>query len=96
MNNDKVELSFLQRADAEIQTEYGFSLLDKFIDSDDVPVRDVLRTLVNTSMNYHDVDVWTIGKHLQREYPNVIPFKTELECSAGLWKLVRDNPELLK
>ena len=97
MRNNDYTLHTFKRAEAKIEEEYGFSLLDRFLDSEDTPVREVLGSLVNVAMNFRDeeIDLWVIGKQLQREY-GVIPFKTEYEVAAGLWQYVRDNAELLK
>ena len=62
-----------------------------------------LHMLAHASMNYHhadkSVDTWEIGKILQREHGiDAIPPRTEYECAAGLWsilrkKLMAESPE---
>lgn len=76
-----------------IQNEHNISLKDTFLDKVENPVP-ILRSLVNIAMNWHhqDYDCWAIGKQLQRQYiSNKIPFKTELEVSAGFWYLIHEG-----
>ena len=97
MNND-FALRLLKRAEEQIKTDHGFSLKDRFIDSDETPVRQILQSLIMASMNWREegVDLWSIGNRLQQEHGSgVVPFRCELECAVGLWKHVRENPELL-
>ena len=85
---------FLKLLVKEVKDEFGVNLTKTFIDKvDQTTSISILRFMVNTSMNYHpkDHDCWTIGKTLQREYRDKIPFKTELEVSAGLWSLIYEN-----
>ena len=87
-------LERLEKAEKKIQDKFGVSLRDTFIDFNDVPVKEILQELVNTSMNWHEegVDLWAIGKQLQWKHGyDVVPSRCELECSAGLWKHLKDN-----
>lgn len=37
-------------------------------------------------------ETWEIGKQLQQEQPyGAVPWKTELECAAGLWVMIREG-----
>jgi len=74
----------------EVQDEFGISLKDTFLDKVDDPIL-ILRFMVNTAMNWDhkEYDCWEIGKKLQMKYQ--IPYKTELEVSAGLWYLIYEG-----
>jgi len=88
--------SLLKDANEQIKEEYGFSLLDRFLEDEQAPK--ILRLLTMASMNWGDKDMllWKAGKILQRRYGyQQVPSQCELECSAGLWALVQKNPELL-
>jgi hypothetical protein len=77
-----------------IKDEFGISLKEKFIDEVDDPVS-ILWAMVNTAMNWShkDYDALEIGKKLQmdREKNYNIPFKAELEVSAGVWSLIYEG-----
>ena len=64
-----------------IKHEFKISLKDTSIAEVDYPTP-ILRSLVNTAMNWHhkDHDCWAIGKGLQREHRGKIP-------SAMLWRV---------
>ena len=65
----------------------------------EVPPIEVLRLLVHGAMNTGKKklprDLWEIGKKIQEKHNSVtgsetpIPFRTEYECAAGLWHLIR-------
>lgn len=78
----------------EVKDEFGISLKKTFLDEVDDPTP-ILRHMVNTSMNYRKsiISCWELGKRLQREekYRGKIPFKAELETSAGLWYLIYEG-----
>lgn len=79
----------LKNITKRVKDEFDVSLEDTSIEEivDPVPI---LRFMVNTSMNWHhkDYDAWAIGKQLQMTLRGKIPYKTELEVSAGLWHLI--------
>lgn len=54
-----------------------------------VPSTVVLAFLMPAAMNSPGMNLWERGKQLQREHTGQIPFKTEYECAAGLWDLIR-------
>jgi len=81
----------IKRLVKEIKDEFNVSLKKDFLNDVSDP-KQILRAMVMTSMNWHNpkYDCWSIGKKLQftEEYKYKIPFKTELEVSAGLWYLI--------
>jgi len=74
----------------QIKEEFDVSLKNTSIEEvvDPAPI---LRFMVNTAMNWShkDYDTWAIGKQLQMKMgPQKIPYRAELEVSAGLWHLI--------
>ncbi len=54
----------------------------------EVPSIETMRALTHAAMGMCDPDVKPIGCALQRDHKS-IPYKTEYECAAGLWSLLR-------
>lgn len=58
----------------------------------EVPRIETLAFLRSAGMGFRNPNTWEIGKTLQRELGlDAIPPKTEYECAAGLWKVIRDG-----
>jgi hypothetical protein len=60
-------------------------------DLPEVPSMETLRLLSCAGMGTHNPDCYWVGKQIQRftEAGKSIPWKTEYECAAGLWALIR-------
>lgn len=59
-------------------------------DLPEVPAVLALRFLSGAAMNIHQPDMMALGKALQRTHGlDAVPPKTELECGAGLWSVIR-------
>jgi hypothetical protein len=56
----------------------------------EVPSVETLRALTHAAMSIRDPDVKSIGVALQKAHKGV-PYKTEFECAAGLWSLLRSG-----
>jgi hypothetical protein len=80
---------YLKEMVEEIKKKFNVSLTDTFLDEIDNP-KPILYHMINIAMNWHHpkYDCWAIGKELQHKHRGKIPFKTELEVSAGLWYLI--------
>lgn len=51
---------------------------------------DALRAIEHAAMNIREPDMFALGKALQRKHGiDAIPPKTERECAAGLWSIIR-------
>lgn len=67
---------------------HGFSKALK--DLPEVPSHIVLYMLSSPAMSMWD-DIYDRGKIMQRQYGlDAIPPKSEYECAAGLWELIRN------
>lgn len=59
-------------------------------DLPEVPDTAALRLLKSAAMGWRRHDLWSIGKGLQQKLGfEVIPPKTEYECAAGMWSIIR-------
>jgi hypothetical protein len=68
------------------------ALTRALIDLPEVPHWRVLWLLRSAGMNTRDPDAYGIGKKLQREHGlDAVTPKTEYECAAGLWSLLRSG-----
>jgi len=70
----------------------GRALDQALIDLPEVAPIETLPFFMHAAMHQpkEGPDYWNIGKQLQREHDG-IPFKTEYEFAAGLWKIIRDG-----
>lgn len=82
----------LEKIVEQVKDQFGVSLQEKFMDQVE-NTQEILRFMCNTAMNWHnpEYDLWEIGKTLQHENKYDIPYKTELEVSAGLWFLIYND-----
>ena len=70
----------------------SIALNQALLDLPAVPDAPALRAIQHAAMNTRlpkHMDLWQRGKTLQKEHGG-IPFKTEYECAAGLWSILRD------
>lgn len=58
----------------------------------EVPSHETLWHLVDAARALPWPATWEVGKELQASHPwGTVPAKTELECSAGLWVMIREG-----
>lgn len=77
---------------SEVRNAWDMSLALNMalLDLPAVPPVTALRALTHAAMNLREPDVMKLGKQLQREHGlDVVPPKTEYECAAGLWSIIR-------
>ena len=61
------------------------------IENADMAPEPALQLLSEAATNILNPNLLAIGKAEQRRLgPKAIPYKTELECAAGLWVVIRD------
>lgn len=72
-------------------------LTKEMLSANEIPTIDIQRDLVSTAMNTRlkGVDFWEIGKQLQAQHLDAIPFKTEYEVAAGYWHWLRGELGML-
>lgn len=76
------------RREARKQWDDAHALGDALVSLPEVPPTNALRALISAAMNTRGIDLWAIGKQVQRDHDGV-PFKTEYECAVGLWTIIR-------
>lgn len=80
--------------------DQGMAVNQALIDLPEIPPVLVLDFLVHAAMNSgRYVDLWSIGKEMQqmisvkdnfRNPEHGIPYRTEYECAAGMWSIIRN------
>lgn len=77
------------RREVRLLWDREIALNRDLIDLPEVASLEAMRALFHAAMCTHEPDVGSIGKKMQRDHRSAIPLKTEYECAAGLWSLMR-------